>query len=423
MATSNKPVLVFEESIGVKNKRVIGPTTSLVEGVLEESGLDGEWRLRDGNQITKRGRERFGAIRVESRWKSRFIRVWCKPRGNDTAFEYSLVPPAGVDANMAFDILSRVDPVTLRVDDSLAVPLALASRVLDLPPSASLVPEPWLEFEGGDSGSDISKEVVVPPEEVAKGLVKAEAISAGFQPLSREVADRALVAVALVAKDGRSGRDESRGSVVEMLDLTGVAADPSSDYEDEDAAFRAVISSMRKRFGYLEKEEGASGGYRITPTGERRLYEVKDSFGEEVARKLAGEGWRRADGREVGVVCKEVSGTLLPDALARIRELVSSYEEAEKQVREFDALIGVLDSEIDGLDNEVVKLKSKEEDLEERIKTLQKEAGEARSKRVELVGTLSRKRLEKRELEDLKAPHEREMIRTGSVLSGMGSKR
>lgn len=420
MATPAKPVLVFEESIGVKNKRVIGPTTSLVEGVLEEAGFDGEWKLRDGNQITKRGMGRFGAIRVDSRWRAPFIRVWCKPGGNDTAFEYSLVPPAGVDAESAFKVLSRVGPATLRIEESLAVPLVLAARVSDLPPPDSLRQRSWLDFEEGDSLADVAKGVAVPAEEATKRI--ARVASAGFQPSSREVADKALVAVALVARGGRAGRDEARVSVADMLGLAAVVADPGSDYEDEDSAFRAVVSSMRKRFGYLEKDGESPQGYRITSAGERRLEEVGDAFGEEVATRLKEEGWRRtADGG--GVSARETSAPLLPDALERIRELVSSYEEAEKQVREFGALIGVLDSEIEGLEEEVGDLKAKEGDLGARIKALQREADEARSKRVELVGTLSRKRLEKRELEDLKAPHEREMARSGSILSGVGTKR
>jgi len=135
MAETHVEVL-FENTAKGMEQKLVNPTVSLVRGILEEAGLDeeGSWTLKDSRRIRRKGRERFGLIRMESKYGVRSLRVWCKPRGNDTSFEYSLVPPPGLDLDMAFGMLSRVNPITLRILESDALPGAFVGRVMDVPP-------------------------------------------------------------------------------------------------------------------------------------------------------------------------------------------------------------------------------------------------------------------------------------------------
>lgn len=99
---------------------------NLVKKVLENAGMDeGEWYLRLPHRIRKKGNERFKAIRQDHNGKVRGVRIRCKPAGNDTSFEYTLVPPSDVDTDTLFSLLSRVHPKNLDIYDTLAMKAAI----------------------------------------------------------------------------------------------------------------------------------------------------------------------------------------------------------------------------------------------------------------------------------------------------------
>lgn len=147
MAVPGIVEIVFDNSIKRSEKKVVNPTRALMTAILEEAGFDGVWGLKDSRRIKKKGRERFGPIRIESRAGAKSIRIWCKPRGNDTAFEYSLSAPEGTDLQMSFAVLKRVNPVTLKVAESPSLPMAVLSRAIDLPSPLPLREEPVVEVE------------------------------------------------------------------------------------------------------------------------------------------------------------------------------------------------------------------------------------------------------------------------------------
>jgi hypothetical protein len=135
MAENHVEVL-FDDNIKIIDHKLVNATLGMVRGVLEGACLFGEgtWVLKDSRRIRKKGRERFRAIRLESKYGSKSIRIWCRPMGNDTSFEYSLVPPQETDIEMAYSLLLRVNPITMKIPESTDLPGAFVERVFDVPP-------------------------------------------------------------------------------------------------------------------------------------------------------------------------------------------------------------------------------------------------------------------------------------------------
>ncbi len=150
----------FENLFRRAEKKIAGPTVDLLRVILKNACLDeGEWVLKDSRRIKKKGRGKFHAIRVESRSGAKSVRVWCKPRGNDSCFEYSLVPPHEISAEEVFKILERANPVSLEVPESPALPGAFLSHVIDVPPHIN-PPEKVKVFEVSENSfQDVSGEV------------------------------------------------------------------------------------------------------------------------------------------------------------------------------------------------------------------------------------------------------------------------
>lgn len=147
MSATQAFTITFENIFRRSERKISGATLDLIGTVLRNAALDeGEWSLRDSHRIKKKGRERFRAIRVESRSGAKSVRIWCKPRGNDSCFEYSLVPPAWMESEDVFKILRRANPVTLDVPESPALPGAFLSHIINVPPSISR-PEKVKVFE------------------------------------------------------------------------------------------------------------------------------------------------------------------------------------------------------------------------------------------------------------------------------------
>ncbi len=443
MATPQELQIDFDLDIKRSESKIANPTRNLMMSILEEAGFTGSWGVRDSRRIKKKGRERFKAIRLESRGGRIGIRVWCKPRGNDTCFEYSLIPPFDVNIQEAFALLSRVNGVTLKIPESAVLPLAWAGRMLDVPPFP-IVPaqiEKITDVEDDEQPSDPMNE---DSEEIQQPCESADGDSedAKFQSLwlssdenlsSDNSMDKALVAVGFVTIDGYCDRRDAFESMERHLNLKG--------YKGNDwvpSAVRSLIASMKDIGLYLRRVrkspkdrkarlygEESTVGFEITKRGQERLYEIRSSYGSEVEARL-GLGWRsrfapaESSPERTSVVRSEVASTLVPDAVARIKGLVASYEEAAGQVKEYDEVISPIAKEMSRLEVEIGDLCVVESDLAGRIAEIQRQLDEVRLKKEKAEGDLDKKRSEKTDWEKLKAPHESEMTRLGALLSGLG---
>ena len=119
-------------------------TFNLIKNVLENAGVDeGDWIVRAPHRVRNKKHERFRALRIENRVGADGVRIRCKPQGNDTCFEYTIVPPSDlIDINDLFMLLQRVHPKTLEIHDTLAMKAALHnpdSRGLEMPLTKALI--------------------------------------------------------------------------------------------------------------------------------------------------------------------------------------------------------------------------------------------------------------------------------------------
>lgn len=428
MATPQNLDLIFELDVKKSEKKVGNSTKNLVMSILQEAGFDGVWEVRDSRQIKKKGRGRFGVIRLESRSGRLGIRVWCKPRGNETCFEYSLVPPSGVDIQEAFAVLKRVNGVTLKIPESGVIPFAIEGRMLGIPPVPTRMEQivEVCEFEGGETKSDSSLKV--------DNLESAE-VSSEFPSLIVSIGeqgdsgmDKALVAIGLVAVDGYAERAEAFDSMVKQLGLKELARKKGVGLDE---SLRILTSAMKDARGYIRrvrhssknKRNSAEGivGFKLTGKGQERLEEIRTCYGPEVEERL-GAGWRVEDSPSVdGSVSKsEASSAVLPDAIVRIKELVASYEEAARQVEEHDQVLGPIDDGIRALEADISELDRSAEGLKRKIQELQEEVSGIESNRSSMEGDLEKKLNERREWSALKQPHSKEKARVESILFGLG---
>jgi DNA-binding PadR family transcriptional regulator len=408
MQAQNTAEVVFDCMIHGLDRRLAGPTTGLVERVLDEAGLEGVWTLRDSRRIRRKGRGRFSTMRVESRGGSKSIRMWCKPQGNDTAFEYSLHPPKDVDIDLAYSILSRVNPVTLQIPESRKLPGAVLGRLVGVEPIGGLerkgecleVVEPTAE---ADQERESAKN---PPIADGERLDTVLELDPSWTLSCDEAVDRALMAIAFVAEGGYARKSEASASIIESLGVKGFAAGASESYTSVEGSMRALTMALWKRKRYIERitanSRGGGGpsdsirGYRITPKGERRLEVLAEKFGPDVKSRM-NANWRRD---AAGVSQSQVSSVLSPAApksLSELKELVASHDEAEKQIREMDGLVSLVDSDIDSLRSE--------------MDSLDAEIARMNEAKAEIARRISAKEEEKREWERMKAVYEGERVR------------
>lgn len=448
MATPRQLDLVFELDVKKAEKKVANPTKNLMISILHEAGFDGEWQVRDSRQIKKRGRERFGVIRLESRVGRASIRVWCKPRGNETCFEYSLIPPSGVDVQRAFALLKKVNGITLMIPEPGTIPLGIEGMMVGVPTAPK--------------GMDEVEEV---REDISQASVEAGADDKGLQPVGQVEADglptpdeesefpslilnlgetgpsamdKALVAVGFVAVDGYAKKEEAFDSIVRHLGLCGLARQKSVSVEE---SLRICASAMRDSYGYIRRVRHSSKdrksatdsimGFKLTGRGQERLDAIRSSYGPEVEKRL-GTRWRLAESVkeasgvqdapsvEDGVVRSQASSAVLPDALARIKVLLASYEEAIRQISEHDQVIRPIDEGIGELEKQIAELDRSGNDIEAKIKELQESLEGISSRKSELRGEIDKKVKEKGDWETLKEPYSREKSRVESILSGLG---
>lgn len=404
-------------------RRLEGPTTGLLRRVLEEAGLEGVWTLRDSHRIRRKGRGRFSAIRMENRCGAKSIRIWCKPQGNDTSFEYSLWPPKEADIDSAYRLLSRVHPVTLQISESTLLPGAFFDRVVRVSPMGrSLKPVECVKVREEDQ--KIDQEVPVPCEVESHASEQKSIESAGaILPLAvdpswdlwqDEAVDRALVAISFVAEDGYAKKSDASASIIEHLDIKGFCGGASDSYTSVEGSMRSLTMALWKRKRYIERIQSSSRtgkgasdsvkGYMITKKGQKRLEQIKDCFGPEVLGRM-NPRWRRS---EDGVSHSQVSNAVLPAmwSVSELKEMVAGHDRAERQIAEIDGLVAVLDSELEAIHLEL-------EFLDEEIKRIDE-------KKRELQEKASEKTLERTEWKKMKRPHEEEKNRLERIMRAKG---
>jgi hypothetical protein len=417
MQAQNTTEVVFDCVIRGLDRRLAGPTTGLVERVLNEAGLDGVWTLKDSRRIRRKGRDRFSTMRIESRGGSKSIRMWCKPQGNDTAFEYSLYPPKDVNIDSAYSVLSRVHPVTLQIPESRLLPGAVLGRLVGVEPIGGLerkgkclevaekedAVEPTVEAEREGATS--------PPNEDGERGDSVLALDPGWELSCDEAVDRALLALSFVADRGYAKRSEASASIIENLDIKGFAGGASDSYTSVEGSMRALTMALWKRKRYIERitanSRGGGGpsdsirGYRITPKGERRLESLIGEFGPEVRSRI-NPNWRRD---AAGVSQTQVSSVLspaVPRSLSELKELVALHDETEKQVKEIEGLVSLVESDLDSLRSE--------------MDSLDAEIARMNESKAEIAIRISAKEEEKKEWERTKAVHEGEKIRLEGLM-------
>lgn len=455
-----KAEVKFDCAIRGFERKLEGPTVSLIERVLDEAGLDGQWTLRDSRRIRKKGRGRFATIRLESRGGAKSVRIWCKPKGNDTGFEYSLYPPLEADIDFAFKVLSRVHPVTLIIPESRSLPGAVMDRILNIPaPIRAASPSPIFEVE--EEAKSQEQEAVDVEKETSEsesddheldGALEESWVSFSEQggeehksseehPVlaiedeadlwDRDVADRALMAIAFVAEGGFARKSEASNSIVRHLGMERFSGGGSDRYKSLQGSMRALTMAIAKKWRYIERvkysaEHGGGSsdtvkGYKITAKGQRRLEAVKDSFGERARFLLEGRGVRQDEPVSTeGLTARSAGGSVASISMETIKGMVERHEEAKRQIREHDEVLQALDTELRSLGIEFDGLSAVESDRKKKMAELQLEIDEIESKKSAMNEKLAKKREERRQWAEMKAPHVLECDRIESILTRRG---
>lgn len=312
-------------------KDIESPTRALVEMALKEAGMEGNWFLNDPNRIKKRGCHRLVALRVEEKHGTKSIRLRCRPNGNDTAFEYSLFGPSVEEVEIAFSLLSRMNPYTMKINESNLLRKSFYSRagrkfdppkidklVLPLFPSESdspnsespamkspkwnplrprslpkfnpPVPKPvdWLRArERGALGKDQSTrndEVISEGSSDVTDNMRL-VLSVGSLPTDWDIMDTALKALKDVSVRGYAKRTDASVAIMKKLNVRDFVSEMSDEYKTKHGFMRSLMMAMCKKAKYLERvisnqsigskrRKKAYSGYRITERGEMRLIEL-----------------------------------------------------------------------------------------------------------------------------------------------------
>lgn len=448
METATVFNILFESSIKRSEKKVAGPTVGLLKKILANAGMDeGEWVLRDSRRIKKKGRERFHAIRIEERSGRKSVRVWCKPAGNDSCFEYTLLPPAEVDTQTLFSVLKRVNPVSLEIPESRNLPRAFIEHVIDaipsvLPPAPSSVDSASSSDEGDhrenldsdaeaeireavrdlnllESGSSgqIAESISPSKESVAELMLDEPALMS-----DQEVMDKALIAIGVVAPNGYAKKVEASNSVIDKLGIKKFVGEVSGGmYTSVEGAMRALTMALRSA-GYLERvhytaEDGTVSkgikGYKLTPKALKRIASLKAVRGDCVLPESDTISEATVVDETISEVKKDESHEIgfNSNDLPRLKSLIAEHEEAELQLKEIDGILGNLDSEIADIRLDATGLELAEREKIKQIEAMQSEVQRIRDKKVSIKEKLERKQKEKKEWEEMKSPHISEKAR------------
>lgn len=420
--------IVFDNIFRRLERKISGATMELVGTLLKNAGLDeGEWILKDSHRIKKKGRERFHVIRVESRSGAKSVRVWCKPRGNDSCFEYSLVPPAGIDADDVFHILKRANPVTLEVAESPTLPGVFLSHVIDAPPKLA-IPERTQAVEVKEeppAAEEAPEEEINVPAPLgenrpAGGLIKPQETNIEFslavdEPCllsDQEVMDKALLAISFVSVDGYAKKIEASNSIIKNLKIREFVENISGGtYTSVEGAMRALTMALSNRGHYIQKLHYPSGegvrGYKLTAKAERRILALREKYGIAGGHVKVVDVSEPNGGEEEGITHSEASEELNrfeSGDLDRLQALIKECKEAENHIREVDAVIINLDAEISDLQIDMEALDLAERERLRQIEELNRDIERIRAKKGPIAESMNQKRLDREGWERDKAP-------------------
>lgn len=460
----------FDSLFRRTEKKMAAPTVELISKILTNAGLDeGEWVLRDSHRIKKKGRDRFHAIRVESRGGAKSVRIWCKPRGNDTCFEYSLVPPADVEAEIAFSVLRRANPVTLQVPESRDLPEAFLRRVIGIPDKpteripilevADKAPREPLEEREEENRVELrpttaeaaaALESPIPnaleandmttSEEKGRSLLLDESVILSDQ----EVMDKALLAISFVAQNGYARKNEASNSIVENLGLKNFVSQISGGtYTSIEGAMRALTMALRTRGRYIERvhyttadgraSEGVRG-YKITAKGEKRIMALRDRYDESVASKIAPRWSSESESAngvtpspserpsEEIVMVSEID-SLTSAGIAKLRSLLDEHQTAESHAKEVDAILANLDLEVADLRLDLTAFELAEKEKMRQIQELERDIERIKTKREPVEQKIKQKMSERGEWERDKAPMVAKKTTIENEISGLTGRR
>lgn len=426
--------ITFENTFRRSERKISGATLDLIGTVLRNAALDeGEWNLRDSHRIKKKGREKFRAIRVESRGGAKSVRIWCKPRGNDSCFEYSLVPPAWIEAEDVFKILRRTSPVSLDVAESPSLPKAFLNHVIGMPPKL-VIPEKTdvVEVEEKtDEGPKMSEEanektggVQAHPEQnkPAGGRIEAQGRTSFSLLLDepcllsdQEAMDKALVALSLVAdEDGYVNKNDASNSMMVELGVRNFVKNVSGGtYTSVEGAMRALTMALSNRGNYIQKILYPSShnvkSYKLTAKAARRVLALREKYQLEVRDwpKNSKAEHSQTEEKDEGLTASEANSELTifdSGTLDRLQDLIKECREAEDHIREVDLVIANLDAEISDLRIDLEALDLAERERTKQIEDLNKDIERIRAKKEPIIKSIDQKILDKDGWERDKAP-------------------
>lgn len=373
---------------GINERKTVNPTMGLVETAIRNAGFsDGVWILRSPHRTRKKGAERFRTLRSDGSG----IRVRCKPGGNDTCYEWTLVVPEGMDQDLAFDELCFLHANTLMPTKSLSSLRRDIAVVGGLVNAVSPEPKPEILPPRGRKASDVANMLCPSPktQNADMGVAEVERKEEqGARPARSDLdskqskmaehdslLDRALTVVHEVADGaGFAKRAELSDSLIGRLSLDEFISE-SEVYESKQAAMRALMMALCGR-GYLDRVmygKKSTNGYRLTDSGRARLAELGVALAEEEFRKeLESVGGEQKEDE----IVKPKKDAKSPMTMVAIKELVAEHESLDAKIEELRELLAVLGTE--------------REDRDLIVSGLNSALGEKRSERSRLDAEISR---------------------------------
>jgi hypothetical protein len=406
-------------------------TLHLVKKVLENVGMDeGEWLLKMPHRVRKKGLEKFQALRLVDYGTLKAVRVRCKPRGNETCFEYTLVPPVGIDINLLFNLLQRVHPRTLEIHDTLAMAAAtyypetreiskFSLRPLPpLPPKTDwtvggrLSPQAEISKEKPKSENQFNKKEIlsdVTPKQSqidlklknTPSVEEEKTTSNGIEKISslaikeailfsdQEVMDRALIAISFVSEGGYAKKSLASESMINNLEINNFIKKYGVSYKSVPGAMRALTMGLKKN-NYIEQIYYGMGsesvrGYELTEKGIKRICALKKFLCENLIQKM-NHNWS-ADVEENFSDKSEATSRAISDIessqeiessqvekYSKLESLVASLKESNDQIVDANSFIENLNSEkndlaaeLFGVDLAIQEQNKIKEEIERRI--------------------------------------------------------
>jgi hypothetical protein len=404
--------LSFERSsLKISDKKVGNPTMAIVRRVLENAGMnEGEWKLRIPHRIRQKRCERFKAIRLDYSAGSKGIRIRCKPGGNDTSFEYTLVPPPEVDMNVLYHALERVHPNSLEIHDTVALAAAIFHPELReagifiansaLHQKKLSIVEEKSEPHQAEIEAEIEAEIGrwASCDLTAKAEIGAEVEPESFATIAeaveqkavnkisdlrldepadmddQEVLDKALIALSFVMENGYARKNPASSAIIENLDVDNFTRNISGGkYASIPGAMRALTMALRAG-QFLDRVYCSSGnggftdqirGYKITSKGEKRINALKPFLAENLIAKMRPNWARGGYAEQIQESQEEIAEPLQSqqiteetdkiqqltnEELSRLKSWIASLEEANVQIQEVNIVIENLTAEKSDLD-------------------------------------------------------------------------